>query len=270
MSKRQTVGQPNVDGLKYSLLEQEGKKNRYRLSGRNTTNELITVLGTKEHINEYVGKDIIYISEAEKLESKIKKSSEAINRLFLRLKKETPLKSEINIWQTIEGKNIMSEFLNEINDSNTIQSLFKKLQLNLKDYNLKFSHSPFIYFREKDKLPSLWFNVSFIGEDIVKEKEVKRKTQESAEQLNKIYLRLKNSDLSKKEINIYADPEGQKVITDFVQGTTSQNGPKLLEKLKDELSKYGLSFSYPAYNYFIEEVKTPNIWFNLKEIKIAA
>jgi len=71
MSKRQTLSQPNVNGLDYPLLEQKGDENLYRLTGRKgegkVQSELITVLGTAEEINTYAGDDLISIQPQKKV-----------------------------------------------------------------------------------------------------------------------------------------------------------------------------------------------------------
>lgn len=126
MNKRQTLSQPNVDGLSYSLLEQKGDQNTYRLTGRLDVNgDLVKVLGTAQEINTYAKDEIVStqppksvvvseqtvpVKQVTKKETKeviniaqrVSVAAKGLWNLFLEQKKITPLKKEIEIYRTEE------------------------------------------------------------------------------------------------------------------------------------------------------------------------
>lgn len=120
------VADVDVDWLKQAYLREASGETwpyrKYRLSGRKTTWALINVIWTPEEINDYANKELITLSEEEKLTLLIDAAAEQLWSLYTALLKEkntntdntdkqktlTFLEDAINIYEYDKWKEIIN------------------------------------------------------------------------------------------------------------------------------------------------------------------
>lgn len=262
MNKRQTLYKPEVEWLKNALVEQKGEQNLYRLTWRNTSGELLNLLWTAEEINDFAKHEIIHLSVQEKMDLKTEKWAKEIERTFLNLKKEKPLNKSIDIYQSLEWRKAINDLLEWVSE-NDAQVLFNNnLKAKLWELWLKFFN--FSYYYLKNKIHNATFVVSFEWNDDVREKELNERAEKCARILEEVYHKLKNENPIRKNIDVYGDKDWRKAITDLVDWASGSDAQILFDrKLEKELTKRWLTFSRPAYDYFVNKERSWSVHFHV-------
>jgi hypothetical protein len=269
MNKRQTHHQPHIDWLNYSLLEQKWEQDLYRLTWRDTTTwQLINILWSAQEIEDKTGYKISSPEIVDNsLEWRVNRCADTLESVFLRLKEKDPFNENINVYGDDEWWNAITSLVDgqgidaqKLFDINLKEALEKKW--------LKFGRPSYSYFTEKSKAWWVWFSISFLNDDIIKQWEIERRTKVCADTLESVFLRLKEKDPFNEDINVYADDEWWNAITSLVDGAWWFVKELFDVYLKNELTKKWLWFSTPSYDYFIEKSKAWTVWFNVKKLPI--
>ncbi len=222
----------------------DGEENTFITSPKDE----IIIATTQEHTNNI-------------LNLRVEKTAKKIKEIFLRLKKETPLKKEIDIYKDPEWWKAITDLANWA--WSEVSTLFdKNLQTELYNLWLKYPSPQLSYFTQKSTSPTVCFETGFLWPDTIREEALNNRAIKCAWVINKVFLRLKKETPLQTEIDIYKDHEWWKAITDLVDWARS-DASLFFKKLQEKLYNLWLYFSSPSLSYFTEKSTSPTVWFKI-------
>ncbi len=131
-TRRQTLSQPHVDGLIYTLVEQYGNEDKYRITGRKVTwwiqSDLLIITWTAEEINNQLDSEVIYMSPEYKDAIKAKSFAPLLKWVYDRMKSADPYHYEYQINKDEEWFVLLNEYISWSLSENPVKLLEVELE----------------------------------------------------------------------------------------------------------------------------------------------
>lgn len=264
MSNRQTVSQPQVDWVKYALLEQDGEQDRYRFTWRDkTTGDLIAILWTAGEIEEKVWERFITTPEIVDTspEWRAETCSKVLEAVFLRLKGAKPLEVFINIFTDPEGKEAILDFARSTKNTNE----FNLLQSALQSKWLKYSSPWYDYFKVDGMWWGAWLNISFVWNDNIRENKIQESSHKYTSQFIEVFERLYEPP-NLTVIDILKDPTWLAATKELIIDA-QWNLNVLFDALRNSLGEKWYRLSMPWTTYFNNSDNLHNAYIQMYKIE---
>jgi|GEM_PF-3043840 len=143
------------------------------------------------------------------------------------------------------------------------------LGMALEAYGLRFSTPSLSYFTDTSINRGAWLNIRPIGEDTLREAEIKKRINECAKAIEDIYTSKKKEKPLVTEIDIFNEPNGKTAIAAFLKDLPGEDISiaMLFDKsLQEALAKNGFQLSRPSYEYFISPQIQHRGWLNVRPL----
>lgn len=205
---RQTLCQPQMEDLKYALVEQYGEEDKYRLTGHNAENNIEIIIWSAEDINNKIGSEIIYMSSEYKDIIKAKLFAPPLKEVYNRMKSADPYHYEYQINTDKEWFALLNEYISWSLSENPVRFL----EIELENLWLCSSNSYWVnWFSNLEETKSdiaankRWFFLS-TPEEHSEEEKMKWNTDLFAEKLIIIYEEILSTKNEGWEIDLFSNP----------------------------------------------------------------
>ena len=185
-----------------------------------------------------------------------------LKNLFVKMKNEDPLKDQFDLYWEAGWRDAIQELLKLAKDPMDRMRLFDYLDMKLKNLWLKWSRPSYTYFSENSYDANYY--VSFLHQDMIKEREVNKRSKKCAQNLIDLYNKFKLENEDKETLYMNVLSEWWKNIEDFLEWVSGWDIKEMFGYLSQELDAKWYIFNRPSYTYF-ENKNDGSAWISISE-----